>query len=337
MTVHELHSSLGERRVCRLQRVVPVTVAVGRQACTRNHAPLDQRERALHVRQHAGALRLRVALGMEIRQLLVEKRGIVAGQQVLCECEQRPEHDVAVRISRTDAALAFEEHEPLRPIAVLVLVAEYAQQQLAHRFRAPEREQQLDRTLAHVARAPAAARVLLEPARREMVYPRVVREPGQDGRNARHVHRCRRLQNQRTGHAVPEASGRGRIACAQIRGIRFHLFGWHCTSCPVMRNPTDVAGAVINTTKGWPRERPSVKSSSSPPTRSIAVPGATSIRNAPSGKRPSHVGVGQARDDHAPVVARPARGHGVRAVVAVERRRGWTREGGTGRRPARAP
>ena len=311
---------VGERRIGRLQRVVPVTVAVGRQARTRDHAPLDQRERALDVRQHAGVLRLRVALGMEVRQLLVEQRGIVAGQQVLREREQRPEHDVAVRVSRADAALAIEEHEPLRPIAVLVLVAEHAQQQLAHRCRAPEREQQLDRTLAHVARAPAAARVLLEAARREMVYPRVVREPGQDGRNARHIRRCRRLQNQRTGHAVPEARGRGRIACIPIRGIRLHLFGVAPPpAAPVMRNPTDVAGAVINTTKGWPRERPSVKSNSSAAHALDRGSGRHVDTKRTVGKAASHVGVGQARDDHTPVVARPARGHGVRAVIAVQR------------------
>ena len=74
------------------------------------------------------------------------------------EREQRPEDDVAVRVGRPDAALALEEHEPLRPVAVGVLVGEDAQQQVAQRLPAAERQQQLDRTLADVARAPAAAR-----------------------------------------------------------------------------------------------------------------------------------------------------------------------------------
>ena len=310
---------VGERRVCRLQRVVPVTVAVGRQARTRNHAPLDQRERALDVRQHAGVLRLRVALGMEVRQLLVEQRGIAAGQQVLREREQRPEHDVAVRVCRADAALAFEEHEPLRPIAVRVLVAEHAQQQLAHRCRAPEREQQLDRTLAHVARAPAAARVLLEAARREMVDPRVVREPGQDGRNARHIHRCRRLQNQRTGHAVPEARGRGRIACTQIRGIRLHLVGWRLDQLPGDAQPDRCGGRGDQHHEGL-AARAAVGEEQLVAAHALdRGPGRHVDAKRTVGKAASHVGVGQARDDHTPVVARPARGHGVRAVVAVQR------------------
>ena len=113
--------------------------------------------------------------------------------------------------------------------------------------------------------------------------------------------------------------------------------GGAATSCPVMRNPTDVAGAVISTTKGWPRERPSAKSNSSPPTRSIAVPGVDVDAKRTVGKAASHVGVGQARDDHTP--ARRASSARARRPSRRRRsaRRGWTRESGTGRRPARAP
>ena len=82
-------------------------------------------------------------------------------------------------------AIALEEHEPLRPVAVGVLRAHHAQQQVADRLDAPERQQQLDRTLADVARAPAAARVLLQAARRQVVHERVVREPGHDVGDAR--------------------------------------------------------------------------------------------------------------------------------------------------------
>ena len=294
-------------------------MAVGRQSCTRNHAPLDQRQCALDVRQHAGALRLRVALGVEERQLLVEQRVITAGQQVLCECEQRPEHDVAVRVFWTDAALALEEHEPLRPIAVLVLIAEYAQQQLAHRCRAPEREQPLDWTLADVARAPAAARILLEAARREMVYPRVVREPGQDGRNGRHIHRCRRLQNQRTGHAVPEASSRGRIACTQISGIRLQLFGWCLDQLPGDAQSDRCGGRGDQHHEGL-AARAAVGEEQLVCAHALdRGTGRHVDAKRPVGKAASDIGVGQACNDHTPVVARPARGHGVRAVIAVQR------------------
>ncbi len=57
------------------------------------------------------------------------------------------------------------------------------------------------------------------------------------------------------------------------------------TSCPVMRSPSDVPGAVISTTKGWSRERPSANNNSSPPTRSIVVSAVASMRNVPLGKR----------------------------------------------------
>ena len=79
-----------------------------------------------------------------------------------------------MRIAGADGALALEEHEPLRPVAVGSLRLHHPQQQITHRRGVAEREQQLDRALADVARAPAAARVLLEPARRQVVDERVV-------------------------------------------------------------------------------------------------------------------------------------------------------------------
>ena len=82
------------------------------------------------------------------------------------EREQRPEHDVAVRVAGADRALALEEHEPLRPIAVRILRTHHAQQQIAHRRGVAEREQHLERALTDIARAPPAARVLLETPRR---------------------------------------------------------------------------------------------------------------------------------------------------------------------------
>src|SRR5262249_44065912 len=59
----------GEGVVHRLERVVPVAVAVGDEPRTRNYAPRDQGERAVDVGDDRAALRLRVTFGMEERQL----------------------------------------------------------------------------------------------------------------------------------------------------------------------------------------------------------------------------------------------------------------------------
>ena len=85
-----------------------------------------------------------------------------------------------MRVAGAVRAVALEEHEPLRPVAVGVLRRVGAQQQVAHRRRAAQGQQHLQRTLADVARAPAAARVLLQPARRQVMHERVVDEPGHD-------------------------------------------------------------------------------------------------------------------------------------------------------------
>jgi hypothetical protein len=110
----------------------------------------------------------------------VEHRHVVGREHVVRERQERPEDDVAVRVVGADAAIAIEEREPLRPVAVRVLLPEDAQQQITDRRPAADREQQLDRALAHVARPPAPAGELLEAARREVVHHRVAREPRQD-------------------------------------------------------------------------------------------------------------------------------------------------------------
>ena len=215
--------ALGEGGVDGLERVVPVAVAVGGEAGARDHAPRDHAERALHVREQRRPLRARVALRAEEVHSLVEDSRVVRGEQILRERQQRPEDDVAVRVAGSDAALALEEHEPLRPVAVGILVAEDAQQELAHGLEAAEREQQLDRPLAHVARAPAAARILLEPARREVVDQRVVGEPRQDLRQRPEAGRRRcvrgRVQVERARHARPEALRRRGV----LRRERAHV------------------------------------------------------------------------------------------------------------------
>jgi hypothetical protein len=141
------------------------------------------------------------------RQRLVQQHGVARSEQVLAEREQRPEDDVAVRIVGADVAVALEEHEPLGPVAAGTLRAEDAAQQVAHRRQATLREQQLDGALADVARAPAAAGVLLQAARREVVHQCVVLEPGQ--------HRA-----QRVGLAVGAGKQRG------LQGVERRCNGW---------------------------------------------------------------------------------------------------------------
>ena len=136
---------------------------------------------------------------------------------------------------------------------------------------------------------------------------------------ARHIHRCRRLQNQRTGHAVPEASSRGRIACTQIRGIRLHLFGWRLDQLPGDAQPDRCGGRGDQHHEGL-AARAAVGEEQLVAAHALdRGPGRDVDAKRTVGKAASHVGVGQARDDHTAVVARPARGHGVRAVIAVQR------------------
>ena len=170
---------VAHRRVGRLQRVVPVAVAVRRQRGAGDRAPARHGERAQHVLPDRAALAGPAAALRVERDRLVEDRRVAARDQVLAEREQRPEHDVAVRVAGADRGVALEEHEPLRPVAVGALRLHHAQQQVAHRRGVAVREQQLGRALADVARAPAAARELLEPARREVVDQRVLAQPGQ--------------------------------------------------------------------------------------------------------------------------------------------------------------
>ena len=73
------------------------------------------------------------------------------------------------------------EHEPLRPVALLlVLLRENDAQQLLGRPVMLERQEQLQRALADVARAPCGARILLEAMRRREVDHGVVRQPRED-------------------------------------------------------------------------------------------------------------------------------------------------------------
>jgi hypothetical protein len=72
-----------------------------------------------------------VTLGMKERHNFVQDRRNFRSCQVLGEGQRWPEYDVAVGIAGPDIPFPFEEHEPLRPVAVGVLRLEHTNQQIA--------------------------------------------------------------------------------------------------------------------------------------------------------------------------------------------------------------
>ena len=161
-------------------------MSVGREVRARDAALSNDGQCTFDVLPQTSALR-QTARGRKEGHQLIEQRRILARDQVARQAEQRPEDDVAVRIAGTQLALALEERKPLRPVAVGVLRREDTQQQVTHRLRAVKRQQHLERSLANVARAPSAARILLEPARRQVVHQRVMQVPRHDVGQAGHV------------------------------------------------------------------------------------------------------------------------------------------------------
>ena len=167
-------------RVGRLERVVPVAVAVCRQRAPGDRALRDAVDRTPEVLGHRG--RLAEGVVADEGDRLVEQARVTGGAQVVAGGEDGPEDDVAVRVLLPRLGQGREELERLRPVAAGVLGAEDAEQDVAHGVLPAERREQADRALAHVARAPGATGELLEPARREVVHERVVGEPRQRGR-----------------------------------------------------------------------------------------------------------------------------------------------------------
>ncbi len=140
-------------------------MAVGSQRRSGNDSLLDYRQRALDVLPHCCAFASVSSFGIEEGDVFFEHAGIPGCQEVLTEHDERPEDDVAVRIARADVALALKEGEPLRPIAVGILLPHHPQQDIAYRLNGAERQQHLNWALAHIARAPAATGVLLQAPR----------------------------------------------------------------------------------------------------------------------------------------------------------------------------
>ena len=150
-------------------------MAVGRQRSAGNAAALHRIQRAVDVMQQRSGFR-RTAIPDEADEL-VENGRIAGGRQVVPQREQGPVHDVAVGILLAPVHEPAVEVEGLRPVAALVLRGEDPQDQGAQLVVPAQRQQQPDRALADVPGAPAAAGVLLEPARRQIVDHRVVGEP----------------------------------------------------------------------------------------------------------------------------------------------------------------
>ena len=155
---HEVARQVG---VGRLEGVVPVAVAVGGQRAAGDGALLDPADSAGEVLGHPQ--RLGQAVVADEGDDVLEEVGLPAGEEVLPGGEQRPEHDVAVRVLLARGGQRREELEGLRPVAAGVLRPEDPAEQLADDVLAVEGGEQADRPLADVTGAPPAAGVLLRP------------------------------------------------------------------------------------------------------------------------------------------------------------------------------
>ena len=87
----------------------------------------------------------------------VEEGEVARRFDVVAQGLQRPDDDVPMRLFVLDCGIGFE-HEPLRPVApLLVLLGENYAKNPFGRSVMLERQEQLERTLAHVAGAPCSA------------------------------------------------------------------------------------------------------------------------------------------------------------------------------------
>jgi hypothetical protein len=90
-------------------------------------------------------------LRVKERHDLVKQGPVFRGDQVLSQCQQRPEHDVAVGIPCPDVPFPVEEHEPLGPVAVGVLSLEEADQNFPYGLMAASTQKEFHRPLRDVA------------------------------------------------------------------------------------------------------------------------------------------------------------------------------------------
>src|ERR1700722_14742681 len=94
------------------------------------------------------------------RDRLIEESEIAGSLDIVAERLERPHDDVAVRLLVLHHGIGFQ-HEPLWPVAaVLVLLSKQDAEDLFDLLIVLERQQEFNRALADVARAPGAAGIL---------------------------------------------------------------------------------------------------------------------------------------------------------------------------------
>src|SRR6185437_14586767 len=94
-----------------------------RGECRSGNAPLvDDLERALDMLPDGRALTCIRSLAVEKRDPCFEDVGITRSDEILRKCHEWPEDDVAVRVASANSALPLEEHEPLWPVSVGILI-----------------------------------------------------------------------------------------------------------------------------------------------------------------------------------------------------------------------
>ena len=120
------------------------------------------------------------AAGLGPCDLFVEDGKVTACFDVIAECFERPERDVAVAVGLLDPAEGIG-HEPLRPVVFAdELVTVGQQDDFAAAFMTPKCQQHFHGPLGDIARAPCTAIVLLDAVRNCEVDHAIVDEPWKD-------------------------------------------------------------------------------------------------------------------------------------------------------------
>ena len=161
--------------VGRLQRVVPVTVAVGREGGAGHPHLGDAVQRLPQVVLDRGGCGEPVVA--DERHAFAQERHVASGAQVVASREHRPVEDVTVRVLLALLGQRREEVEGLRPVTTRVLRPEDTQEDVALLVVAAQGGEQAHRSLADVTGAPATARELLQTTGGEVVDEGVLGEP----------------------------------------------------------------------------------------------------------------------------------------------------------------
>ena len=175
------HHPVALRGIDGLKRIVPVAVAIADQMRAGDEALAHRCDQLVDVGCD------RIGMGRLLKIVLappgdrfVEKGEIAGRFDIVAESFQRPDDDVAMRLPVLHGRIGLE-HEPLRPVAsLLVLLGENDAQNRLGRLVVLQRQQQLHRTLADIAGAPCGARILLEAMRHGEMHHGVVRQPRED-------------------------------------------------------------------------------------------------------------------------------------------------------------